>query len=116
MESLDGWVRGRLRGILRKRAGLRGRGRGKDHQKWPNHYFTKLGLYSLAAAQAEEKSLRKAVSPYQKINSMVPARPKSPSVLAVACGTSPVRSPREREATIRLITAFPSGVPSRPVS
>ena len=61
--SLDGWVRGRLRGILRKRAGLRGRGRGKDHQKWPNHYFTKLGFYSLVEAQAEEKkSLRKAVN------------------------------------------------------
>ena len=38
------------------------RGRGKDHQKWPNPYLTKLGLYSLAAAQAEEKSLRKAVN------------------------------------------------------
>jgi RNA-directed DNA polymerase len=63
LEVLDGWVRGRLRGILRKRAGLRGRGRGKDHQKWPNHYFTKLGLYSLATAQAEEMtSLRKAVN------------------------------------------------------
>ena len=62
LESLDGWVRGRLRGILRKRAGLRGRGRGKDHQKWPNHYFRKLGLYSLAAAQEEEKSLRKAAN------------------------------------------------------
>jgi RNA-directed DNA polymerase len=63
LEVLDGWVRGRLRGILRKRAGLRGRGRGRDHQKWPNHYFTKLGFYSLAAAQAtEKKSLRKAVN------------------------------------------------------
>jgi RNA-directed DNA polymerase len=63
LEVLDGWVRGRLRGILRKRAGLRGRGRGKDHQKWPSHYFTKLGLYSLATAQAKDmKSLRKAVN------------------------------------------------------
>jgi len=63
MEVLDGWVRGRLRGILRKRAGLRGRGRGGDHQKWPNHYFTKLGLYSLATAQAKDKkSLREAVN------------------------------------------------------
>jgi RNA-directed DNA polymerase len=63
LESLDGWVRGRLRGILRKRAGLRGRGRGRDHKKWPNHYFTKLGLYSLATARAEEmKGLRKAVN------------------------------------------------------
>ena len=63
LEVLDGWVRGRLRGILRKRAGLRGRGRGRDHQKWPNHYFSALGFYSLAAAQAaEKKSLHKAAN------------------------------------------------------
>ena len=34
----------------------------KDHQKWPNHSLRKLGLYSLAAAQEEEKSLRKAAN------------------------------------------------------
>lgn len=62
LEELDGWVRGRLRGILRKRAGLRGRGRGNDHHKWPNRYFSKLGLYSLVEAQAREKSLRKAAN------------------------------------------------------
>ena len=63
LEVLDGWVRGRLRGILRKRAGLRGRGRGRDHQKWSNHYFTKLGLYSLVTAQAQDmKSLRQAAN------------------------------------------------------
>ncbi len=31
---MDGWVRGRLRAILRKRQGGRGRGRGKDHHRW----------------------------------------------------------------------------------
>jgi RNA-directed DNA polymerase len=46
----DGWIRMRLRSILRKRAGKRGRGRGCDHQKWKNAYFTERGLYSLTAA------------------------------------------------------------------
>jgi RNA-directed DNA polymerase len=48
--SLDGWVRMRLRSILRKRRGGRGRGRGADHQRWPNTFFAEQGLYSLAAA------------------------------------------------------------------
>jgi RNA-directed DNA polymerase len=48
--GLDGWTRGRLRSILRKRAGRRGRGRGADHQRWPNAYFADHGLYSLHRA------------------------------------------------------------------
>ena len=48
--DLDGWIRGRLRSILRKRRGRRGRGRGKDHQRWPNAYFDEHGLYSLSRA------------------------------------------------------------------
>jgi RNA-directed DNA polymerase len=48
--SLDGWVRMRLRSILRKRAGRRGRGRGLDHHRWPNAFFAKHGLFSLVAA------------------------------------------------------------------
>lgn len=50
--DLDGWIRGRLRSILRKRAGLRGRGRGADHRRWPNRFFAEHGLYSLVAAHA----------------------------------------------------------------
>jgi RNA-directed DNA polymerase len=48
--TLDGWIRGRLRSILRKRAGRCGRGRGADHQRWPNAYFADRGLYSLYKA------------------------------------------------------------------
>jgi len=48
--EIDGYVRGRLRAILRKRAGGRGRARGSDHHKWPNHYFTELGLFCLKQA------------------------------------------------------------------
>lgn len=48
---LDKWIRGRLRAIERKRHKLQGRARGRDHQRWPNAYFTHLGLISLALAQ-----------------------------------------------------------------
>lgn len=48
--AVDGYIRGRLRAILRKRAGQRGRARGRDHQRWRNHYFTELGLFSLTQA------------------------------------------------------------------
>jgi RNA-directed DNA polymerase len=48
--DLDSWVRGRLRSILRKRQGRSGRGRGADHQRWPNAFFTARKLYSLSAA------------------------------------------------------------------
>lgn len=59
MKAIDGWMRGRLRAILRKRSGRRGRGRGRDHQRWPNRYFAGLGLYCLLDAQsAEVASLR----------------------------------------------------------
>jgi RNA-directed DNA polymerase len=49
--QVDGWVRGRLRSILRKRHRLKGRGRGRDHQRWPNRYFTELGLFCLLDAR-----------------------------------------------------------------
>ncbi len=50
--SLDKWVRMRLRSILRKREGRRGRGRGSDHQRWSNAFFLQQGLLSLSAAHA----------------------------------------------------------------
>jgi RNA-directed DNA polymerase len=50
--DVDGWVRMRLRSILRKRAGRRGRGRGRDQQRWPNAFFAKQGYFSLEAAFA----------------------------------------------------------------
>ena len=59
--DLDQWIRMRLRSIYRKRHRKEGRGRGIDHQLWPNRHFTELGLFSLVAAQREAISLRKAV-------------------------------------------------------
>jgi RNA-directed DNA polymerase len=49
--DVDGWVRMRLRSLLRKRRGQRGRGRGADHQRWPNAYFHALGLFALVEAR-----------------------------------------------------------------
>jgi RNA-directed DNA polymerase len=51
-EPLDGWIRMRLRSILRKRAGRQGQGRGFDHQHWPNAFFADKGLFSLRMALA----------------------------------------------------------------
>ena len=50
--GLDSWIRGRLRSMLRKRRKRKGRARGRDHQRWPNAFFDKQGLYSLYKAHA----------------------------------------------------------------
>lgn len=52
--AVDQWVRTRLRSILRKRKGLKGTGRGADHQRWPIRYFTGLGLFCLEDARRPE--------------------------------------------------------------
>jgi len=49
---LDSWIRMRLRSVLRKRRGGRGRGRGADHQRWPNAFFAEQGLFFLTTAHA----------------------------------------------------------------
>jgi len=49
-ESMDGYVRGRLRSILRRRMKRKGRAKGKDHYRWPNTYFSAVGLFSLKQA------------------------------------------------------------------
>jgi RNA-directed DNA polymerase len=49
-EPIDGYTRGRLRSILRKRSNKKGRGRGNDHQHWPNAHFSTMGLFSLKQA------------------------------------------------------------------
>jgi RNA-directed DNA polymerase len=49
-QSLDAWIRMRLRSILRKRCGHHGRGRGTDNQRWPPSFFAAHGLFSLTTA------------------------------------------------------------------
>ncbi len=62
LRETDGWVRGRLRSILRKRRKGQGRARGKDHHRWGNGYFMELGLFNLERARAAEIiSLRRGV-------------------------------------------------------
>jgi RNA-directed DNA polymerase len=56
MEETDRWIRGRLRSILRYRSGREGRGRGKDHNRWPNRYFATLGLFCLLEARTVESA------------------------------------------------------------
>jgi RNA-directed DNA polymerase len=50
---VDGWVRRRLRSILRRQQKKEGisKTHGADHVRWPNAYFTKLGLFSLQRAR-----------------------------------------------------------------
>lgn len=50
--TLDGWVRMRLRSILRQHQGRKGRGCGSDQNRWPNAYFLEQGLFSLVTAHA----------------------------------------------------------------
>jgi RNA-directed DNA polymerase len=52
--KIDGWVRMRLRCILRKRAGQKGRGGGVTQQRWRNRYFAKHGLFCLMDAHVLE--------------------------------------------------------------
>ena len=54
LRETDAWVRGRLRSILRRRRGGKGRGRGNDHHRWGNRYFTQLGLLNLKALRAKQ--------------------------------------------------------------
>jgi len=50
--EVDGYVRGRLRSILRKRARRKGRGRGLDHHRYRNSFFAEQGLFSLETTYA----------------------------------------------------------------
>lgn len=51
-KDIDGWVRMRLRSILRKEEGKRGSGGLRDRRRWPNVYFDTLGFYSLEKAHS----------------------------------------------------------------
>ena len=57
---LDGWIRRRLRNLLRKRSRRKGISRGSDNLRWPNAFFAKHGLFSLhhASVLARQSSCR----------------------------------------------------------
>ncbi len=50
--ALDGWLRSRLRSMLRQHQGGRGIARAADRQRWPNAFFAAHGLFSLQRAHA----------------------------------------------------------------
>lgn len=47
--TVDGYVRRRLRSLLEKRRGHTRQGLGAAHRRWPNEWFARRGLLSLAA-------------------------------------------------------------------
>jgi RNA-directed DNA polymerase len=58
---LDGWIRRRLRTILRRRKRRRGQAKTmRDHLRWPNAYFEEQGLITLESAivEARQSSMR----------------------------------------------------------
>jgi RNA-directed DNA polymerase len=52
-KPLDGWIRRRVRSILRLRQGRRGIARGKDYLRWPNAYFWRRGLFTMAETHTQ---------------------------------------------------------------
>jgi len=57
--DVDGFVRRRLRAILRKREKRPGFGRtSRDHQRWPNAFFAERGLFTLHEAQVRARQSR----------------------------------------------------------
>jgi RNA-directed DNA polymerase len=60
--TVDGFVRRRLRSILRKFHKRRGSARRADNVRYPNHIFEKLGLVSLAQLHAVQAGGRKLIA------------------------------------------------------
>jgi RNA-directed DNA polymerase len=54
LKGMDSWVRDRLRAILRRRRGWKGKAQKPDRYRWPNRYFRELGLFCLEEAQSNE--------------------------------------------------------------
>ena len=50
-KSVDGFVRRRLRAVLRRQQHRPGQGRClRDHKQWPNGFFADLGLFKMHEA------------------------------------------------------------------
>jgi RNA-directed DNA polymerase len=60
--DLDGFVRRRLRSILRKFAKRKGTARPEDNARYPNAYFEKLGLFSTYDRHQSEAGARKMIA------------------------------------------------------
>jgi RNA-directed DNA polymerase len=59
LRTLDGFIRRRLRSVLRKQAKQPGFGGNlDDHRRWPNAFFADHGLFTLAAAHQHARCSR----------------------------------------------------------
>jgi len=57
--SIDGFIRRRLRAMLRKQMHRPGQGRClNDHKRWPNSFFADLGLFAMSAAHQSARQSR----------------------------------------------------------
>jgi hypothetical protein len=57
--KLDGFIRRRLRAILRKQEKRPGFGKcHADHKRWPNAYFAALGLFTMTEARMSASQSR----------------------------------------------------------
>jgi len=57
--SIDGFVRRRLRAMLRKQQHRPGQGRCfNDHKRWPNSFFADLGLFTMSEAHQSARQSR----------------------------------------------------------
>lgn len=55
LETIDGWIRMRLRSIQRQRDKRQGMACGADHHRYPNLWFAERGLFTLATGTACRK-------------------------------------------------------------
>ena len=56
--KLDGFIRRRLRAILRKQEKRPAMGQGFDNRRWPNTYFANLGLFTMTRARQQASQSR----------------------------------------------------------
>jgi RNA-directed DNA polymerase len=57
--NIDGFIRRRLRAMLRKQEKRPGMGRcHDDHKRWPNAYFAELGLFTMTQARVKASQSR----------------------------------------------------------
>jgi RNA-directed DNA polymerase len=56
LESVDGWVRRRLRSILRYRHKRKGISKGRENRVYTNRWFTERGLFNMADARVRRLS------------------------------------------------------------
>jgi RNA-directed DNA polymerase len=57
LEDMDGWVRQRLRSLVRRRKKRQGISKGREDVEMPNQWFAERGLFSMAKAAAQRTAI-----------------------------------------------------------